>query len=123
LGGDIDVGQYELHPWCNRDDIVEWLRKRNIVVEAYSPLAQATRLDDPILQELSKKLNKSPAQVLLRWNLQKGYLPLVKSKTSSRIKENLEFFDFALGDDDMEKLSTKEYSPIDWDPTTSGLNN
>lgn len=71
LGGDIDVGQYELHPWCNRDDIVAWLRKRNIVVEAYSPLAQATRWDDPTLQALSKKLNKSPAQILLRWNMQK----------------------------------------------------
>lgn len=55
--------------------------------------------------------------------IDQGYLPLVKSKTPSRIKENLEFFDFVLGDEDVAKLSTKEYCPIDWDPTTSGINN
>lgn len=70
-GGKIDVGQYEIHPWCPRDDIVEWLRKRNVVVEAYSPLVRAKRMDEPVLQNLAKKYNKTPAQILIRWSLQK----------------------------------------------------
>lgn len=71
IGGKIDVGQYEIHPWLPREDIVEWLHKRNVVVEAYSPLVRAKKMDDPTLQELAKKHNKSPAQILVRWSLQK----------------------------------------------------
>ncbi|KAI5289816.1 hypothetical protein KEM52_000649 [Ascosphaera acerosa] len=123
LGGHIEVAQYELHPWCNRDEIVSWLRKRNVVIEAYSPLVQATRFDDPLLKEVSQRLNRDPAQVLLRWSMQKGYIPLVKSKTPSRIVDNTKIFDFKLSDEDVAKLSTKEYSPVCWDPTTSGINN
>lgn len=70
-GGEISVGQYELHPWCGRVDLCEWLRKRNVVIQAYSPLVQATRMNEPSLQNLVKKHKKTPAQVLLRWNLQK----------------------------------------------------
>lgn len=70
-GGQISVGQYEIHPWCPRDDIAEWLQKRNIVVEAYSPLVQATRMEEPVLQNLAQKHGKSEAQVLVRWSLQK----------------------------------------------------
>lgn len=80
IGGKIDVGQYELHPWLGRQDIVEWLQKRNVVVEAYSPLVQATKMNDPSLQALVKKHNKTPAQVLLRWSLQKvRWLPPLQS--------------------------------------------
>jgi diketogulonate reductase-like aldo/keto reductase len=71
LGGKIDVGQYELHPWLARPDIVDWLKKRNVVVQAYSPLVQAKKMDDPLLQALVKKHNKTPAQILIRWSLQK----------------------------------------------------
>lgn len=70
-GGRIDVGQYEIHPWCAREDIVEWLQKRNIVVEAYSPLAHGTRMGEAVLRELGKKYNKSPAQIMIRWCLQR----------------------------------------------------
>lgn len=70
-GGEIAVGQYEIHPWCAREDIAAWLKEHNVVVEAYSPLVQAKRMDEPILQELSKKHGKSPAQILIRWSLQK----------------------------------------------------
>lgn len=71
IGGKIDVGQYELHPWLPRPDIVDWLSKRNIVIEAYSPVVRAKKMDDPKLQSLSKKHDKTPAQILLRWSLQK----------------------------------------------------
>lgn len=69
-GGEISVGQYELHPWLDHSDIVEWLHKRGIVVEAYSPLAHGTRFREPVLQTIGKKYGKSPAQVLIRWSLQ-----------------------------------------------------
>lgn len=75
IGGKIDVGQYELHPWLPRNDIVDWLRSRNVVVEAYAPVVRALKMDDPKLLHLSTKYGKSPAQVLLRWSLQKVGLP------------------------------------------------
>lgn len=69
-GGRIEVGQYELHPWLGRADLVAWLRERGVVIEAYSPLARATRMEEAVLREISKKHNKSPAQILIRWSLQ-----------------------------------------------------
>ncbi|KAJ9293461.1 hypothetical protein DTO271G3_7726 [Paecilomyces variotii] len=117
VGGKIDVGQYELHPWLPRPDIVSWLQKRNVVVEAYSPLTRAQRLEEPVLLELSKKYNKTPGQILLRWSLQKGFVPLPKSVTPARIEENANIFDFQLTVDDMKALHTNDYSPTTWDPT------
>ncbi|CAI7570735.1 unnamed protein product [Penicillium discolor] len=116
-GGQIDVGQYELHPWLDHSDIVEWLQKRKIVVEAYSPLAHGSRLTEPVLLSIGKKYGKTPAQVLIRWSLQMGFVPLPKSTTPKRIRENADVFDFELADEDMKLLDTGEYSPTDWDPT------
>ncbi|KAJ6181273.1 hypothetical protein N7519_011734 [Penicillium mononematosum] len=116
-GGQIDVGQYELHPWLDHSDIVEWLQKRNIIVEAYSPLAHGTRLTEPVLLSIGHKYGKTPAQVMIRWSLQMGFVPLPKSVTPKRIRENAEVFDFELSDEDMKRLDTGEYSPTDWDPT------
>lgn len=70
-GGEISVGQWEIHPWLAREDIVDWCFKHNVVVEAYSPLVQGERADEPALTALAKKYNKSFAQVLIRWSLQK----------------------------------------------------
>jgi diketogulonate reductase-like aldo/keto reductase len=134
IGGQISVGQYEIHPWCAREDIVAWLKKRNVVVEAYSPLVQAQRMDEPVLQNLAKKHTKTGAQILIRWSLQKvpplsplsiesvantvfqGYVPLPKSVTDSRIVENTQVFDFELSSEDMESLNTGIYAPVCWDP-------
>ncbi|KAF5008209.1 hypothetical protein F66182_15667, partial [Fusarium sp. NRRL 66182] len=116
-GGRIEVGQYELHPWLGRADLVAWLRERGVVIEAYSPLARATRMEEAVLREISKKHNKSPAQILIRWSLQMGFVPLPKSVSPERIKENANVFDFELDEDDMKSLHTNEYSPSTWDPT------
>ncbi|PYH40940.1 aldo/keto reductase family protein [Aspergillus saccharolyticus JOP 1030-1] len=115
VGGQISVAQYEIHPWCAREDIVAWLKKRDIVVEAYSPLVQAKRMNEPMLQSLAKKYKKSPAQILVRWSLQKGYVPLPKSVTDFRIKENTQVFDFELSQEDMRQLQTDEHAPVCWD--------
>ncbi|OJI82177.1 hypothetical protein ASPTUDRAFT_175867 [Aspergillus tubingensis CBS 134.48] len=115
-GGEISVGQYEIHPWCAREDIVGWLRERGVVVEAYAPLVQAKRMQEPVLRRFAGKYGKSEAQVLVRWSLQKGYVPLPKSVTESRIVENSQVFDFELSAEDMEELQTTEYAPVSWDP-------
>ncbi|KZF24501.1 Aldo/keto reductase [Xylona heveae TC161] len=118
-GGVISVGQYELHPWLTRPLLVEWCKARGIILEAYAPITRGTRFEDPALQKLAKKFNKSPAQILLRWSLQKGFVPLPKSVTHKRIEENADIFDFELSRDDLDSLTTNEYSPCCWDPTTS----
>lgn len=69
--GAIDVGQYELHPWLTRPDIVAWFRKRNVVVQAYCPVVRGKRFDEPVVKTLAEKYRKTPAQILLRWSLQK----------------------------------------------------
>ncbi|KAL0931541.1 aldo keto reductase [Colletotrichum truncatum] len=120
-GGAIDVAQYEIHPWCARNDIVQWLQKRNVAIEAYSPLVRGERWGEKNLKALADKHGKSEAQILLRWSLQKGYIPLPKSVTPARIRANTEIYDFQLSDDDMKSLETDEYAPVCWDPTVSPL--
>ncbi|KIW19092.1 hypothetical protein PV08_03384 [Exophiala spinifera] len=120
VGGTLDVGQWEIHPWLPRNDIVEWARRRNVVVEAYCPIVRGERADEPVLQALSKKHRKTWAQVLIRWSLQKGYVPLPKSVTPTRIEQNADVFDFELDEDDMKSLDMpNSYEPCAWDPTTS----
>lgn len=70
-GGEISVGQWELHPWLARKDIVDWCNERGVICEAYCPLIRGQRLGEKALQDLSKKHGKTPAQVLMRWSLQK----------------------------------------------------
>jgi diketogulonate reductase-like aldo/keto reductase len=120
-GGVISVGQWELHPWLPRPDIVSWCRSRDIVVEAYSPLVRGERMDEKVLKPLMEKYNKTAAQVLLKWSLQKGFVPLPKSVTPTRIEENADVFDFELTEGELESLSMDEYSPCTWDPTVSAL--
>ncbi len=71
VGGTLDVGQWELHPWLQRDDIVSWCRERDVVVEAYCPLVRAQRSGEEVLKKLAGKYGKTWAQVLVRWSLQK----------------------------------------------------
>lgn len=118
-GGEISVGQWELHPWLTRPDIVEWCQKRGVVIEAYCPVVRGQRFEEKSLQVLGEKYKKTPAQVLVRWSLQKGFVPLPKSVTHSRIEGNADVYDFELIAEDMKLLHTTEYSPCAWDPTTS----
>lgn len=137
-GGEISVGQWELHPWLTRPDIVEWCQKRGVVIEAYCPIVRGQRFEEKSLQVLGEKYGKTPAQVLVRWSLQKvgaafndrtgvgvadcflqGFVPLPKSVTQSRIEENADVYDFELKAEDMNLLHTTEYSPCAWDPTIS----
>jgi len=118
-GGILSVNQIELHPWLARPDIVEWCKKRNVVLEAYCPIMRAQRNNEPILQPLVKKYNKTPTQILMRWSLQMGFVPLPKSVTPARIEENADVYDFELTEEEMKSMDTKAYEPISWDPAKS----
>jgi diketogulonate reductase-like aldo/keto reductase len=91
------------------------------VFEAYSPLARGIRLKDKTLKVVAESYGKTPAQVLIRWSLQKGFVPLPKSNKKLRITANAEVFDFEIGEEDMRRLETKEFKTTYWDPTVSGL--
>jgi diketogulonate reductase-like aldo/keto reductase len=85
--------------------ILEYCRSNNIVVEAYSPLAQSTNLQHQTLQSIATELQRSPAQVMLRWCIQHGTIPLPKSENAERQKENIDIFDFELSSVQMEQLN------------------
>lgn len=70
-GGSIDVGQWELHPWLTRPDIVNWCKERGVIAEAYCPLVRGQRFGESALTALAKKHSKTKAQILVRWSLQK----------------------------------------------------
>ena len=78
-------------------------------------------MSDPLLVPLAKKHSKTPAQILLRWGLQKGFVVLPKSVTHARIEENADIFGFELDGEDMKSLETGVYEPCTWDPTTAPL--
>jgi diketogulonate reductase-like aldo/keto reductase len=98
------VNQIELHPWCQQREVVDYCKQRNIVVEAYCPIVRNEKANDETLASIAKKHNKEPNQVLIRWSLQKGFVPLPKSDTPSRIVSNADVYGFELDEDDMAKL-------------------
>lgn len=122
-GGVLSVGQWEIHPWCARRDITEWCEKRGVAVEAYSPLVRGERWGDETLKGLADKYGVSEAQVLVRWSLQRGFIPLPKSVTPERIKANADVYGFELTGEEVDALETSEYAPVCWDPNLSGLDN
>lgn len=116
------VNQIELSPWLQRTELVQFCHDNGIALEAYSPLTRGEKLDHPTLTNLSKKYGKSAAQVLIKWSLQKGFIPLPKSVHSARIQSNLEVFDFELTQEEVETLGDKnDYFWTEWDPTTASL--
>ncbi|BEI80959.1 hypothetical protein CcaverHIS002_0201190 [Cutaneotrichosporon cavernicola] len=102
------VNQIELHPWCQQRDIVQYCQDKGIVVQAYCPIVRADpkRLGDPVAVKIAQKHGKEVPQVLIRWSLQKGYVPLPKSVTPERIQSNLDVFDFELDAEDMAALDS-----------------
>lgn len=99
------VDQIEYHPGLLQEDTVAMCRKNGILVEAWSPLGRGKLLEEPVICDIAKAHGKTPAQVILRWVQQNDILPLVKSVTPSRIRENMGIFDFSLADDEMKALS------------------
>ncbi|KAK6177959.1 hypothetical protein SNE40_012814 [Patella caerulea] len=109
------VNQVEVHPYYTNNELLDYCKQENIVVTAYSPLGKGGAaytsqplpniLEDAVVTKLAAKYNKSPAQVVLRWAIGRGYTVVPKSVTPSRIKDNLEIFDFALTEDEIRTIS------------------
>ncbi|OAX42034.1 Aldo/keto reductase [Rhizopogon vinicolor AM-OR11-026] len=112
------VNQIELHPFCQQKPIVEYCNKHNIVVQAYSPLLRGA-LDNPIIQKLAKKYSKDGAQILIRWSLQRGFVPLPKSSQPQRIISNNLVFNWNIEPMDMAKLDALDRGKegaVTWNP-------
>ncbi len=105
------VNQIELHPWCQQKEIVKFCEDNGIVVEAYSPLVRNYKANDPTLVDMAKKHEKTTAQILIRWSLQKGWVTLPKSDNVDRIKANADVYGFTLPDGDMKKLDDLDEGP------------
>lgn len=99
------VNQVELHPLLTQTELREYCSKHQIQIEAWSPLGQGKLLEHPLLQDIAAKYSKSPAQVILRWDLQNGIVTIPKSVTPERIRDNANLFDFELTTEEIERIN------------------
>ena len=99
------VNQIEVHPYFANDEVRAYGREHGIVTEAWSPIAQGKVLGDPVINRIAEAHDKSPAQAVLRWHIQRGDIVFPKSVTPERVKSNFELFDFELDDSDMDAIS------------------
>ena len=99
------VNQVEVHPYLAQDEVRAFNAEHGIVTEAWAPIARGRVLDDPVITTIAKRLERTPAQVTLRWAVQRGDVVFPKSVTRSRVEENFRLFDFELTDDDMAEIT------------------
>jgi 2,5-diketo-D-gluconate reductase A len=100
------VNQIELHPLFPQEELRAFHAEHGIVTESWSPLGRGKLIEDPVLVAIGQKYGKTPAQVILRWHIELGCVVIPKSVTPSRIKQNIDIFDFKLDADDMAKIAT-----------------
>jgi 2,5-diketo-D-gluconate reductase A len=99
------VNQIEVHPYLTQDEVRAFCAEHQIAIEAWSPIAQGEVLGDPEIATIAERTGKSPAQVVLRWHIERGDIVFPKSVTPARIRENIDIFDFELSAQDMETIS------------------
>ncbi len=99
------VNQVEIHPYLVQDELRAFDTEHGIATEAWSPIAQGLVLDDPVIVQIAKDHDRTPAQVVLRWHLQRGEIVFPKSVTRARVEENFALFDFELADADVAAIS------------------
>ena len=101
--------QNEIHPYYQENDVIPYIQKQGIVVQGWYPLGGRGHteelLNDPVISEIAKAHGKSSAQIILRWNLQKGVVVIPGSSNPDHIQENTELFDFTLTDDEMAQIN------------------
>jgi len=112
------VNQVELHVFLQQPELIEYCRDKGIRIEAYSPLAHAADMTNPVIADIAAKHGKTYAQVMLRWLLEQDLIILPKSVTPSRIQENIDIFDFRLDDDDARAIAGLDSElRTCWNPT------
>ena len=99
------VNQIEAHPYLTNDEVRDYGAKHGIATEAWSPIAQGKVLGDSVVTRIAEAVGRTPAQVVLRWHVQRGDIVFPKSVTPARIKENFELFDFELSGADVDALT------------------
>jgi 2,5-diketo-D-gluconate reductase A len=99
------VNQIEVHPYLTQDEVRGFCAEHQIAVEAWSPLAQGLVLDDQVVTSIASRTGKTPAQVVLRWHIERGDIVFPKSVTPERIRANIDIFDFELSPADVEEIS------------------
>lgn len=100
------VNQIEIHPLNAKTDIAKYCSENNIQLIAWSPIMRGMIFSNELIIELSKKYNKTIAQIVLKWHIQRGVIPIPKSSNSDRIKENFDVFDFKIFDEDMNLINS-----------------
>jgi 2,5-diketo-D-gluconate reductase A len=99
------VNQIEVHPYFTNEEVREYGRDHGIATEAWSPIAQGKVLGDPVIERIADAAGRSPAQVVLRWHIQRRDIVFPKSVSPDRMRSNFELFDFELTDSDMDAIS------------------
>lgn len=121
----IAVNQIELHPWYYREDLLEYCHEHDIVVEAAAPLARTELFDDPVVSDIAETYEKTPAQVALKWAVQKDVVVLPKSTSESHLRQNIDLFGWDLDADDIARIDDIDRMDnvymIDLDDDTYGI--
>jgi 2,5-diketo-D-gluconate reductase A len=99
------VDQIEANPYLTQDEVRQFCADHQIAVEAWSPLGRGSVLGDPTIDDIARRYGKTPAQVVLRWHIERGNIIFPKSVSAARIRENADIFDFELAPDDVEAIS------------------
>lgn len=99
------VNQVEVHPYFGNEAVRAYGARHGIATEAWSPIAQGAVLDDPVVGDVAQQVGRTPAQVVLRWHIQRGSIVFPKSITVERITENFHLWDFSLGEEQMQRIS------------------
>ena len=100
------INQIEIHPYLVQKELIEYLNKEQIAIEAWSPLARGRVVEEPLLIDIGQKYQKSSSQVTLRWHVQKDLIVIPKSVNPLRIAENIQIFDFELTDTEMQQIDS-----------------
>ncbi|SFG55904.1 Aldo/keto reductase [Halopelagius inordinatus] len=121
----IAVNQVEFHPWLNQDDLLQYCDDNDIVLTAAAPLARTEVLDDPVVRDVAEAYDRTPAQVVLRWQIQKGIVTIPKSSTPDHIRSNFEVGEWELDAEDAARIddidTEKRVYMIDVDDETYGI--
>lgn len=121
----IAVNQVEFHPWLDQSDLLAYCGEHDVVLTAAAPFARTEVLEDPTIQDIAETYDRTPAQVVLRWQVQQGVVTIPKSSTPAHIRSNFEVLDWELDAEDVARVddieTEKRIYMIDLDDDTYGI--